>query len=395
MHAEKQNISSPALPREPIATGNAREGLTTLIAPGGKATLTSRERVNRMMERKDQDRIPRHESFWTETITRWQKEGLEGGQDAVLRLLQSDFHPICWCFPSVFPGEDRIVSEDAETKTVRDSQGKLVRYWKQKSGTPEHLGFECDSPEIWEKKFKPSLLANAMQLDVDAVVAAYQQGRDGDRWTYLKGGEAFEETRSLMGDEISLMAMVEEPEWVRDVAKTFTDVLLRNFDAVLARGVRPDGLWLYGDMAFNSSTMCSPSTYRDLIWPEHKRLADWAHAHGMKFIYHTDGDVNGVIDLYIEAGIDCLQPLESKASMDVRKLCPRYGDQLSFFGNIDVMVMMTNDLDRIESEIASKFAAGKSTRGYVYHSDHSVPPQVSWETYQKVIQLVDRYGNYE
>jgi uroporphyrinogen decarboxylase len=114
----------------------------------------------------------------------------------------------------------------------------------------------------------------------------------------------------------------------------------------------------------------------------------------MKLIFHTDGDVNGVIDLYIEAGFDCLQPLEVKAGMDVRTLCPRHGGRLSFFGNIDVMEMITNDIGRIEAEIVSKFAAGKATRGYAYHSDHSVPPQVSWKTYQEIIRLVDLHGNY-
>ena len=102
-----------------------------------------------------------------------------------------------------------------------------------------------------------------------------------------------------------------------------------------------------------------------------------------------------MIDLYLEAGFDCLQPLEAKAGMDVRKLCPAYGDRLAFFGNIDVMAMATNDLSKIEAEIESKFAAGKAMRGYAYHSDHSVPPQVSWATYQQIIELVDRYGRYE
>ena len=357
-------------------------------------TLTSRERVNRMMERRDQDRIPRHESFWPETITRWQGEGLAGSDEAVLDLLESDFAGICWCWPSAFPGEDRIVSQDEETKVVRDSQGKLVRYWKNKSGTPEHLGFECDTREAWEKTFKPALLQNWQQLDIAKTKAKFEQYHPKDKWTYLAGVEPFEETRSLMGDEITMIAMAEEPEWVQDVAVTCTDVLLRNFDAALATGIRPDGLWIYGDMAFKSSTMCSPAMYRELIWPQHKRLADWAHANGMKMIYHTDGDVNGVMDLYVEAGFDCLQPLETKASMDIRNLCPQYGDQLSFFGNIDVMKMITNDLDVIEAEIASKFAAGKATRNYAYHSDHSVPPQVSWQTYQEIIRLVNRYGNY-
>ena len=34
----------------------------------------------------------------------------------------------------------------------------------------------------------------------------------------------------------------------------------------------------------------------------------------MKFIYHTDGNVNAVLPLYLEAGFDCLQPLEAKAT---------------------------------------------------------------------------------
>jgi len=358
-------------------------------------TLTSCERVNRMMERRDHDRIPRHESFWEETIARWRGEGLDGDASTVLELLGSDFHGICWCWPEAFPGTAITVSEDVETKVIRDGQGKLVRYWKNKSGTPEHLGFECNSREVWEKTFKPALLANAMQLNVGEIRKSFEKGRASDKWTHLTGVESFEETRSLMGDEITLMAMAEEPEWLVDVAETFTDVTLQNYEAVLSTGIRPDGLWIYGDMAFKTSTMCSPAMYRELFWPQHKRLADWAHSHGMKVIFHTDGNVNGVIDLYLEAGFDCLQPLETKAGMDIRSLAPRYGDRLSFFGNIDVMQMIANDLDLIEQEIISKFAAGKAAKGYAYHSDHSVPPQVSWKTYQFIMDCVRKHGGYE
>jgi uroporphyrinogen decarboxylase len=206
--------------------------------------------------------------------------------------------------------------------------------------------------------------------------------------------ESFEETRSLMGDEITLMAMAEDPEWIVDVSRTFTDQVLRNLDATMAAGIQPDGLWIYGDMAYNHATMCSPAMYRDLIWPDHKRLADWTHAHGGKFIYRTDGDINGVLDLYVAAGFDCLQPLEAKAHVDIRNLAPRYGDRLAFFGNIDVMLMGSNDPRKIEDEVRTKLAAGMASRGYAYHSDHSIPPTVSWKTYQFIIDLLDRYGRY-
>jgi uroporphyrinogen decarboxylase len=356
--------------------------------------LNHRDRVNRAFLRQDQDRIPRHESFWGETITRWQEEGLRGNAETVLEMLESDFHTLNWLWPQAFPGQDRVVEEDEDTKVVRDGNGKRVRYWKRKSGTPEHLGFECDSREAWERTFKPALLSTGLQVNVPEIVRSYRRGCERQQWTHLTTVESFEETRSLMGDEITMMAMVEDPEWVMDVSRTFTDIVLQNLDAVMATGIQPDGLWVYGDMAFKTATMCSPEMYRELIWPDHKRMADWAHAHRMKLIYHTDGDVNGVMELYLAAGFDCLQPLEAKANMDIRRLCPRFGRQMAFFGNCDVMKYATNDLDAIEDEIRQKLSAGMATRGYIYHSDHSVPPQVSWQTYQHIIRCVKKYGVY-
>lgn len=208
------------------------------------------------------------------------------------------------------------------------------------------------------------------------------------------GIEFFEQTRQMLGDENSLIAMLEEPEWIIDIATTFADVLIRNLDACMATGIQPDGLFLCGDIAYKHATMCSPQTYKDLFWPQLRRMVEWAHAHGMKFIYHSDGDINGMMDLILEAGVDALHPLECKANMDVRELLPKYADRLAFIGNIDVMKMLTNDLELIEEEIVSKFSVAKSTKGYIYHSDHSVPPQVSWKTYQAIIDMVKKHGSY-
>ncbi|MBP6506623.1 MAG: hypothetical protein KA257_03575 [Opitutaceae bacterium] len=357
-------------------------------------SMTGCERVNRMFARQDQDRIPRQDTFWPETITRWQREGLQWDQTDALRLLDADFRVLCWSWPAPFPGRREVLSQDAETEVARDDWGGVSRVWRGRSGTPEHISFGCDSREAWEKTYRPAMLAAPNQIDLRAAKLRWQEARVLGKWTHLSGVEGFEALRRLIGDEVCLMAMIEDPAWVRDIVTVHTDIVLRSFDALLATGVQPDGVWIYGDMAFNHATMCSPAMYRDLVWPAHKRMADWAHAHGMKFIYHTDGRVTGVLDLYIAAGFDCLQPIEAKAGMDIRKFAPTHGDRLAMFGNIDVMIMGTNDLDLIEEEIRTKFAAGMATRGYAYHSDHSVPPQVSWDTYRAIIGFVERYGNY-
>ena len=361
--------------------------------------LTSHERVRRMFAREDQDRVPRHDSFWQETLERWMGEGLaaadlEQARRSALDLLASDLHQLCWYWPHPFPGRQEVVEEDDATRVTIGPSGTIERSWKHKSGTPEHIGWECDSRETWETTYKPAMLNQDVTLDIEEIRTAHAEGCKAERWTYLAGVEAFESIRKIIGDERFMYTVIDDPEWIKDIADVEADLLLRNYQAVLDAGVQPDCLWLFGDMAFKNMTFCSPDQYRDLIWPQHRRLADWAHEHGMKIIYHTDGDVRAVMDLYLEAGFDALHPLESKASMDVRKLAPHYGKRLAFFGNIDVMILLTNDLDRIEEEVASKFSAAKSAKGYMYHSDHSVPPQVTWETYQVLVRLIDQYGAY-
>jgi len=358
---------------------------------GRKAALTSRERVNRALSRLDHDRVPRRDSPWPETLERWKGEGFDGDFD---RWLGSDFENVCWSWPAPFPGQREVLSEDDNTQVIRDSMGKIQRTWKHKFGTPEHISFDCDSRQKWEEVYKPALLSHRVHLDATKAKAAYDHACENNRWAYLASIESFEAIRQLMGDELTLMTMAAEPEWIRDLSITYTDLILRDYDAVLETGARPDGIWVFGDVGYNHGPFFSPKMYRELIWPDHKRMGDWAHARGMKFIYHTDGDVRSLVPGLIEAGADCLQPLEAKAGMDIRELAPQYGDQLSFFGNIDMTVAITNDRELIEQEVLSKLEAGMSIKGYLYHSDHSVPPQVSWETYQFIIELVDRHGIY-
>ncbi|MFW6059043.1 MAG: uroporphyrinogen decarboxylase family protein [Phycisphaeraceae bacterium] len=359
------------------------------------ATLTSRQRVHRAMEHRDHDRVPRHDNYWPETIARWQGEGFDGDVYTVLDHLGSDLHrlPVPWVLP--FPGQRRTLEEDQNTCVVQNEWGQTERLWKHRSGTPEHLGFGCESRQVWEDRYKPALLNQPHTIDDAELRRWYRAGRERGKWCFLSGIETFEATRRLMGDEITMIAFAEDPEWIVDVSRTYTDAVLRRLDAAMATGIEPDGVWMYGDMAYNSGTFCSPRMYRELVWPDHKRMADWAHARGMKFIFHTDGDIRAVIDDYADAGFDMIQPLEAKANVDIRELAPRYGERIGWFGNIDMTVAGTNNLEQLEHEVRTKLEAGKAVRGYAYHSDHSVPPTVCWATYQHLIELVDRHGNYE
>ena len=95
----------------------------------------------------------------------------------------------------------------------------------------------------------------------------------------------------------------------------------------------------------------------------------------------------------IEDGLTCLEPLEAKAGMDLVELKRDFGDKLAFMGGID-RAMADPDPAVIEEEIKTKILSAKKGGGYVYHSDHSVPNDVSFEQNRRVLQLVKSYGAY-
>ena len=62
-------------------------------------------------------------------------------------------------------------------------------------------------------------------------------------------------------------------------------------------------------------------------------------------------------------------------------------------GGIDVRLMALDDPKPIEEEIKRKITVAKEGGGYIYHSDHSVPKNVSFKQYKRVIELVKKYGS--
>jgi uroporphyrinogen decarboxylase len=360
----------------------------------GIPTITSRERMNLALARQEADRIPRAESFWPETIPLWRTQGLTPGVDIGLRF-DYDIVGAGWNNQQARLGFSRAIEETEEWITREDGNGAVLRYWKHKSGTPEHVRFTVDTRDRWEW-LKRELLAVPIEqrVDTEGALRAMQNARAKDRWFCWAGVECFEIAKDVVGHEILCCAMAQDPEWARDIYDTETDVALRVLDHLERSGLRFDGAWIYGDIAYNHGPFCSPRMYRELVMPAHRRHVGWFKERGLPVIYHTDGDFRPLIPSMLEIGIDCFQPLEAKAGLDVRELKSLYGKRAALMGNIDIMVLITNDRAKIEAEVAAKIPLARQGGGYIYHSDHSIPPGVTWQSYQFLMELVDRYGSY-
>lgn len=97
------------------------------------------------------------------------------------------------------------------------------------------------------------------------------------------------------------------------------------------------------------------------------------------FWMHSCGVIEPVIDDLVEVGLAVLNPLQANAGLDAVVLRRRYGRRLAFYGNIDVRKILGSQ-EELLAELRRKVPLARDG-GFVFHSDHSIPPQVGFERY--------------
>lgn len=374
--------------------------------------MTSKERVARTLARKQPDRVPIYDKFWFETEKEWREQlgcpyefhGEKGGFDwaatapetqktTLWEVFGMDITEVAWPDFRLRLVEPVIVEQTDDWILHRDGNDALLRWWKHKMGTPEHVGFGIDTPEKWAK-VKPLLTASRERVRWNEFRPLYERARRAERFICFCTVEPFEMVKDVLGHEIMLKAMLKRPEWIHDIFETYTRVAIEMFEITEAGGMKCDGAWVYGDMAYNTGPFMSPRHFREFLFPYHKRMFDEFNKRGMPVIFHSDGDIRPVLDMLIDSGVAAINPIEAKANMDVGELAPQYGERLGFVGNIDARVLLTNDPEQIREEVRSKLAATMPYNGFICHSDHSVPPGVKLESYQLMLDEVRRVGQY-
>ena len=352
--------------------------------------MTSQERVHAALSHTEADRVPIHDSPWGTTIARWQKEGLSEGVSAADRF-GFEFHGNGGDNTLQLPIETKEETDEYVVRTTGD--GALQRNWKARTSTPELIGFTITTREQWEEH-KPRMAMNDSRVNWEAQKQAYEAARKKGMFCFMSLGPGFTKVCNMVGPERLLMAMVDDPDWVKDMLLTEAQLCADIAEEMLAHGFDFDAGWIFDDLGHRDRGFFSATVHREFLVPAHKRICDVFKARGKWMILHCCGYKMDFIDGFLETGFDCIQPLEVKAGNDMLKLKREYGDRLSFMGGIDVRAMAHPDPAVIEQEIASKIPAMKQGGGYIYHSDHSVPDNVSFEQYTRVMELVHQHGTF-
>jgi uroporphyrinogen decarboxylase len=353
--------------------------------------ITSRERLGAVFQRGVPDRVPMVDiAYWPATIERWRREGLPAdvtpedhfGLDVIGRV----------GFDCSLQLPQRTVEETTDYRIHLDPDGVTTKSWLRHYAPPAQLEFTVTGRAAWQAH-RERLRPDPSRL-TESAWSSYRDCRARNLFTVISPAEPCWQVMRTVGHHNALMWMAEQPELVADMIPDYTDFVISMCEIAVAQGMEFDGLWMFSDLCYKNGMLFSPPTYRALIQPQHHRIAALCREQGWPLILHCDGDVRQFIPLLIESGFDCIQPLEARAGNDVRDLKPRYGDRIILFGNISADAMARGGAE-LELEVRSKVLAAKRGGGYIYHSDHSIPPTVSFDSYRRVIELVREHGRYE
>lgn len=352
--------------------------------------MTGKERFDLALAHREGDRVPIDDSPWQTTIARWRREGLPEG----VSPREYFGYEMSGAGADLSLGMDtEIVEETDEYVIAWNANGALRKNFRHSTSTPECIDFRIRTPDDWFA-WKRNLQVGRDRINWEAGLAALRHAREQGLWFPYRAATGYDKSQGVVGSERLLIAMATEPDWCADIFMTWTNMIIRSAELMMEGGFVFDGAFLYDDMGYRNATLFSPQMYRDLCRPAHAKVCDFFHRHGLKVILHSCGNVSALVPDLIDAGFDCLQPLEVKAGMDLLALKERYGESLAFMGGIDVRAMAHPDPHVIEEEIATKIGIAKRGGGYIYHSDHSVPDNVSFERYRYVMDLVMKHGQY-
>ncbi|MHC4201997.1 MAG: uroporphyrinogen decarboxylase family protein [Planctomycetota bacterium] len=345
--------------------------------------LTSIERVTRTLALAPVDHVAAAVSPWGSTTKRWRSEGHIGEEEDVAEHFGQDIRTGGWLNSVVeIDFEEVVIEETEETILKLDGNGAKLRRHKLHETTPEHVDFTVKDRGGWEEHAKPHLTQfDRRRIPFEGYRKAREFAAEKKRFFCWAGVAPFEQMHPLCGHEYMLMGMALDPDWVRDMVMTYAGLTIKHLEVLFAEEGAPDGFWFYEDMGFKGKPFMSPEMYREIMQPGHKRLFDFAHSKGGKVIVHSCGFVEPLVPGLVEAGMDCLQAMEVKAGMDMLRLFERFGDRISFFGNIDVRTLISNDRANVEAELRKKIPPVlEGAGGYILHTDHSEPPEIDYET---------------
>ncbi len=371
--------------------------------------MTSRERVKAAINFQAPDRLPVNESPWQQTVDRWHAEGLPADVSVADHF---DFD-ITSMFIDASPRfEQKVIERKDGFITYEDRYGYTMRKTEYGEGTIHFISHMGADRESWDTKVLPRLIpaddpAEPARIDDKSYFGhcdpyptwaeakeKYDTLYASDRYMLFNFYGPWEAMWRMCGMENLLMQLALDPEWIEQMARAHVDMLIAVMRKCVSMGMKPDGIWWAEDLGNSIGPMFSPVTWDEVFRPHYARFKAYLVSEDIDFWMHSDGNIMLYLDRLIDVGVQVLNPLERKAGMDPVEVRSRVGNRMAMYGGINA-ITMAGPQDALEQDLLRVIPLAREG-GYIMHSDHSTPPEVSFDNFrflqQRAQEVFSRVG---
>jgi len=215
----------------------------------------------------------------------------------------------------------------------------------------------------------------------------------------FKGADAFlggshrdtlwEKAYMLVGMENMSMYFLSEPEFAKEILHKIMDFQLGIAQHYIKQGIEFAGLG--DDLGTQIGALLGPKVLYEFLVPEYKRLFDLYKEKNIIVGFHSCGNIESVIETFMELGVDVLNPVQATAN-DLDYIRSITEGKMALQGGVSSAVVMEGPIDRIVGEVRKRMCQLGKNGGYFCCPDQGMPfPK---EHIEAVYNAVDIYGRY-
>ncbi len=148
---------------------------------------------------------------------------------------------------------------------------------------------------------------------------------------------------------------------------------------------------------FGVSSGWSPKIWREAFKPLIKANVELVHSYGAVYVYYDDGRMARFIDMYVNAGVDCLMTLTPPPMGDAlpREVKRKYGDRVALMGGIDAVneVYLGNPRS-IREMVKERLEVYKPGGGYIMDGSNALVYETPPENVRALADAGREFGEY-
>lgn len=336
-------------------------------------SMSSRERLLRVFRRQEVDRMPIRlwgvDPMFPEDRPSWQPL-YELAEKYALDYIRS------WS-PSAEERDPPVVT----SHTSERRQSDKLNMWEQESVIETPAGPisqvvyvpKDGSPGYVKKPYIESIEDANRWLSIPAPEPQFKadsyfefERKSGDGALLMVGvGHAMYGVQALMGSETFGFWLMGERELLHEMVNKEFLSLERAIKRYLAQGVGDCFGWVGPELCI--PPLASPRDFDEFVTAYDRRIIDLIHDAGKLVWVHCHGDMDPVLEGFIEMGVDCLNPIEPPpiGHLTLAEAKRRCGGRMSLDGGVqngDFDLLQPDEMVQVVEETV---AQGKPGGGFI------------------------------